>query len=208
MSNDNDIILYDTGEAAGVTKVNKQPVKTFDLIPVDSPILHKKTSEFNFQNPPVDPNEFASTLVETCKKYSGLGLSANQCGYPYRVFVMGSGDNYIACFNPKVISTEGEAHMAEGCLSFPLLQLRVTRPKKINVEYQDWNGEKHTATFDGITARVFLHELDHMEGIVYTSRVKPLALQSGIKKLEKIKRKYFNPNMMKKIVNGQKTSNN
>jgi peptide deformylase len=101
-----------------------------------------------------------------------------------------------------LISAEGETHMAEGCLSFPLLQLRITRPKKINVEYQDWNGEKHTTTFDGITARVFLHELDHMNGIVYTSRVKPLALQSGIKKLEKIKRKYFNPNMMKKIVNG------
>ncbi len=205
--NNDDIILYDTGEAAGVTKVNKQEVKTFNLVSPDWHTLHKPTTLFDFSNPPVDPNEFASTLVETCKKHNGLGLSANQCGYPYQVFVMGSGEDYIACFNPKVISTEGESHMAEGCLSFPLLQLRITRPKKINVEYQDWNGEKHTATFDGITARVFLHELDHMNGIVYTSRVKPLALQSGIKKLEKIKRKYFNPNMMKKIVNGNQKTN-
>ena len=207
MNNENDIVLYDTGEVSSVTKVTKDKIETFELVPVDSQILHTKLADFDFENAPVNPNDFASTLVETCKKYSGIGLSANQCGFPYRVFVMGSGDDYIACFNPKVVSIEGETHMAEGCLSFPLLELRITRPKKINVEYQDWNGEKHTGTFDGITARVFLHELDHMDGIVYTSRVKPLALQSGIKKLEKIRRKYFNPNMMKKIVNGNQKTN-
>jgi len=201
--NNDDIILYDTGEVSRVTKVEKQTIKTFDLVPPGSKVLHTKLNEFDFTNPPTDPNELASTLVETCKKNNGLGLSANQCGLPYRVFVMGADEDFISCFNPKIISTEGEAHMAEGCLSFPLLELRVTRPKKITVEYQDWNGEKHTTSFDGLTARIFLHELDHMDGIVYTSRVKPLALQSGIKKLEKIKRKYFNPNMMKKITNGK-----
>jgi peptide deformylase len=117
---------------------------------------------------------------------------------------MGTGEDYIACFNPKLVSAEGEAHMAEGCLTFPLLELRITRPKKINVEYQDWNGKVHTATYEGLTARVFLHELDHMNGILYTSRAKPLALQSGIKKLEKIKRKYFNPKIMKKMNGNQK----
>jgi peptide deformylase len=205
--NNDDIILYDTGEVSSVTKVEKKPVKTFNLVPPDAIVLHAQSEEFDFANPPTDPNDLASTLVETCKKHNGLGLSANQCGLTYRVFVMGANDDYIACFNPKVISAEGESHMAEGCLSFPLLQLRITRPKRITVEYQDWNGEKHTATFDGMTARIFLHELDHMNGIVYTSRVKPLALQSGIKKLEKIKRKYFNPNMMKKIVNGNQKTN-
>ena len=203
MNTTDDIILYDTGEVSRVTKVEKQTIKTFDLVPPGSKVLHTKLNEFDFTNPPTDPNELASTLVETCKKNNGLGLSANQCGLPYRVFVMGANEDFISCFNPKIIATEGEAHMAEGCLSFPLLELRVTRPKKITVEYQDWNGEKHTTSFDGLTARIFLHELDHMDGIVYTSRVKPLALQSGIKKLEKIKRKYFNPNMMKKITNGK-----
>lgn len=172
-------------------------IKTFDLIPEHWPVINRPTEAFNFDEPPVDPTEFASSLVETCIKNNGLGLSANQCGYPYRVFVMGAGDNYVACFNPKLISSEGEVHMLEGCLSFPLLQLRVTRPKKITVEYQDYNGKVHNATFDGISARVFLHELDHMDGILYTSRVKPLALQSGIKKLQKIHRKYFNPKNFK-----------
>ena len=191
-----DVITINTADA-----VSEQPtqIKTFDLIPADWPVLYREVPEFDFTKPPVDPNEFASSLVETCKKYNGLGLSANQCGYNYRVFVMGAGDEYVAFFNPKLIKTEGEAHMEEGCLSWPLLNLRITRPKKIWVEYQDFTGEKKEAIFDGMSARCFLHELDHMNGIMYTSRVKPLALKFGIKKLEKIRRKYFNPKMMKQM---------
>ena len=196
MSNE-DIVLYDTEEQSKV----KNEVKTFDLIPADWAVLYKKLPEFDFSKPPVDPNQFASTLVETCKKHNGFGLSANQCGYNYRVFVMGTDDEYVAFFNPKVIKTEGETHMEEGCLSWPLLMLRITRPKKIWVEYQDFTGAKKEAIFDGISARCFLHELDHMDGIMYTERVKPLALQFGLKKLEKIRRKYFNPKMMKKLTN-------
>ena len=112
---------------------------------------------------------------------------------------MGAENNYIACYNPKLISVEGESHMEEGCLTFPLLMLRVTRPKKIKVEYQDFTGVKRESIFDGISARVFLHELDHMNGIVYTSRVKPLAFQFGLKKLNKIRRKYFNPKVMAQL---------
>ena len=77
--------------------------------------------------------------------------------------------------------------MMEGCLSFPFLGLMITRPEEIHVEYQDFNGQKKTATFNGISARCFLHELDHMNGVVYTSRVKPLALQTGMKKRNKVK---------------------
>lgn len=200
IENTNDLLVIDTDKGESIV----QEVQTFDLIDPSLTPLHKQLPEFDFNNPPVKPNEFASTLVETCKKYNGLGLSANQCGYEHRVFVMGSGDNYIACFNPKLISSEGEAHLAEGCLSFPLLQLRITRPKTITVEYQDWNGEVHTQTFTGLTARIFLHELDHMNGIMYTDKVKPLALEFGLKKLSKIHRKYFNPKMIKN--NGKKTN--
>jgi peptide deformylase len=200
-----DILVFNTESAT--TNITTQQVKTFDLVDPSWSVMNRPTTEFDFTNPPTNPNEFASTLVDTCKKMNGLGLSANQCGYPYRVFVMGTGDNYIACFNPKIISTEGEAHMPEGCLSFPLLNLHITRPKTINVEYQDWSGQLHTATFDGMTARVFLHELDHMNGILYTSRAKPLALKSGMKKVEKIYRKYFTPTMLKKMANGNQKTN-
>ena len=149
----------------------------------------------------MDPNEFASTMVESLKKYKALGLSAIQCGFNYRMFVMGSDENYVAYFNPKIISSEGEAHMPEGCLSFPMLQLRITRPAKIKVEYQDFTGQIRQAEYHGLTARVFQHELDHLNGIVYTSRAKPLALKSGMKKVEKTYRKYFGKNMVKHLQN-------
>ena len=199
-----DVLVFNTEQPQTPTA---QQVETFQLVDPSNPLMFTQLQEFDFTNPPVNPNEFASTLVETCKKYNGLGLSANQCGFPHRVFVMGNGDDFIACFNPKLILAEDEAHMPEGCLSFPLLELRITRPKTITVEYQDWNGEKHEAKFTGLTARVFLHELDHMNGIVYTTRAKPLALKSGMKKVEKIYKKHFGKNIMKKIQNGNQKTN-
>lgn len=162
-------------------------IPLFDLVPYTHPILHQVLPEFDFTNPPVNPMEFASSLVETCKKHNGYGLSANQCGFPYRVFVMGSGDNFVAFFNPSaVLKSHKEVHMAEGCLSFPLLALSITRPEEVAVTYQDFNGEWKQATFNGMSARCFQHELDHLNGIVYTSKVKPMALQSGLKKRDKI----------------------
>jgi len=181
---DDSIVLYDTNEKTKIA--NPSYVKTFDLAPVTSMLLYTRLPEFDFTKPPVNPMEFASSLVETCKKYNGIGLSANQCGFTHRVFVMGTGDEYIACFNPKVLYTEGESHMPEGCLSFPLLELKITRPKKITVSYQDFNGQEHTKTFEGLTARCFLHELDHMDGIVYTTKAKPLALEFGMKRMKKL----------------------
>ena len=183
-----DIVLYNTEEQSKIKKPLVQ-IKIFDLVPPQSPVLRQYLSTFDFNNSPVNPIDFASSLVETCKKYNGLGLSANQCGFPYRVFVMGLGDEYVAYFNPEILSYEGEHHMSEGCLSFPLLNIAITRPQKINVSYQDFNGETHTKTFDGITARCFLHELDHMNGILYTDRAKPLALEYAMKKVKKLQTK-------------------
>jgi peptide deformylase len=88
-----------------------------------------------------------------------------------------------------------------------MLNLHITRAQTITVEYQDWTGEKHTATYTGMTARIFLHELDHMNGIVYTTRAKPLALKSGMKKVEKIYRKYFSPQQLKKLQHGNQKTN-
>ena len=200
-----DIVLYNTEEQAKVTSATK--IETFDLVPPDHPALYMVLPEFDFAKPPVDPNTFASTLVETCRKQNGIGLSANQCGFVHRVFVMGAGEEYVAYFNPKIISSSGEKHMEEGCLSFPFLNLHITRPENVEVEYQDFTGEKRTKTFTGISARCFLHELDHMNGIVYTSRVKPLAFQFALKKLNKIRRKYFNPKAMARMAAQQSNGN-
>ena len=183
-----ELIKFNTAEMAakGQTSSTYRP-HIFDLVHETDPILKEVMPEFDFTNPPVNANEFASTLVETCKNYKGYGLSANQCGFRYRVFVMGAEDNYVAFFNPSIVlKSKKEVHMEEGCLSFPYLGLKITRPEEVAVTYQDFNGEWKQANFSGISARCFQHELEHLNGIVYTSRAKPMALQYGMKKRGKV----------------------
>ena len=184
-----EIFKYDT-EVASKVEVKKQQSKYFKLVNENDPILKQVLPQFDFKNPPVNPEEFVESLAETCKLHHGIGLSANQCGFPYRVFVMGGGDEYVAYFNPKITAkTEEEVHMIEGCLSFPFLGLHITRASIIDVEYQDFNGIFRETKFSGISARCFQHELDHMNGIVYTQIAKPMALQTGMKKRNKLMKK-------------------
>ena len=171
------------------------------MVDESDPILRERIEEFDFENPPVDPNVFASTLVETCREHNGFGLSANQCGFRHRVFVMGAAEEYVAFFNPKIVASSAEESLlTEGCLSFPALALKILRPQKIEVEYQDFLGEKHTGTFDGLTAHIFQHELDHLNGICYTDRAKPMALKMGLKKRGKFNKLIQRYNMAKKVM--------
>ena len=194
MSNDLDVIRINTeswkNDLAQPTKIEQVQIEIFPLVPETHPALKKVLPIFDFQNPPLDPNKFASSLVETCKKHNGIGLSANQCGYEYRVFVMGSGDNYVAFYNPEIISvSEKTNNIEEGCLSFLDLFLTLERPEEIEVTYQDFNGERKTTKFTGITARCFQHELDHMNGIRFIDKVGPVAIQQARRKQEKLIKK-------------------
>lgn len=186
---DDSVITINTDDQVK-TGLGIRDQKIYSLVPETDPILKEVMPEWDFKNPPEDAVKLASNLVDTCIYHRGYGLSANQCGLRYRVFVMGAGNEYVAFFNPKLLSTEGEKHMTEGCLSFPFLGLSITRPEVVKVEYQTYTGEVKVATFGGISARCFLHELDHMNGIVYTTKVKPLALQMGIQKRKKLMKKY------------------
>ena len=101
-----EVFKYNTEEVVAQGRAESVPqAKLFPLLPENHPMLKQALPEFDFTNPPVNPNEFASTLVETCKHYKGYGLSANRCGFPYRVFVMGTGDDYVAFFNPCLLYT-------------------------------------------------------------------------------------------------------
>lgn len=161
----------------------EKPIDIFALVDENDPVLRSKTHDFDFSNPDVDPNVFASTLVETCRIKGGYGLAAPQCGFLHRVFVMGAADEYVAMFNPKITwKSNKESLIAEGCLSFPMLVLKVNRSDEIKVEYYDFNGEKHEAEFHNLSAHIFQHELDHLDGICYTDRAKPMALKMGLKK--------------------------
>jgi peptide deformylase len=155
----------------------------YELVKPDHPLLSTKLENFDFANPPIDPIELAKNLTETMLKNNGLGLSANQCGLPYRVFVIAN-NPVMACFNPRIIdeSSQTEIALEEGCLSYPYLYLKVKRPRMIKVRYTMPNGETVTEKFDGLTARVFLHEMDHMDGINFTTKVHCYHLDKALKK--------------------------
>lgn len=160
-----------------------------ELVPCTDPILKQPLEKFNFQSPPMDPIELAHDLAETMIANNGLGLSANQMGLPYRAFAM-KAEQIIVCFNPIIVDTSTETvTLEEGCLSFPLLFVKVKRPKKIKVRYTEPNGNVVTKIFDGMTARVFQHELDHLNGVVYASRANAFHLEQAKKKLKLLKRK-------------------
>lgn len=160
------------------------------LIPADDPLLKTVLEDFDFSNPPVDPEELSTQMVEYMRECEGIGLSANQIGLPHRVFVM-EGEPAYACFNPRIIMPGEELVMLEeGCLSFIGLNVKIKRAKSIKVRFQGPDGEVYTKTFTGMTARVFQHELDHLNGIVFYSRANTFHRDAAFKKWKKWKQKY------------------
>jgi peptide deformylase len=152
-----------------------------NLVNKNDPILKTELEHFDFSNPPTDPIELAHDLAQTMIDRKGIGLAANQVGLPYRVFVI-SGEQILACFNPRIVDYSSEqVYMIEGCLSHPGLAIKVKRPSTIKVRYTQPNGETKTEKFQGLTARVFQHELDHLNGIVHINRASLIHKEQAFK---------------------------
>lgn len=159
-----------------------------ELVNKNDPILRQKTPKFDFSNPPYHPDELAHRLTQTMIARGGVGLAAPQIGLPYRAFALKS-NPILVCFNPIVVDASTEQiEMEEGCLTFPGLVLKIKRPKIIKVRFTLPNGETRTEKFIGMTARIFQHENDHLDGILFTSKVSPLKLEMARKKLKKMER--------------------
>lgn len=159
----------------------------YELVDCNDPILKTPISNFDFDNPPCDPIQLAHDLTETMIANNGLGLSANQVGLQYRVFAVNS-SSVLVCFNPRLVDVSKETiYLEEGCLSFPDLFVKVKRPRRIRIRYTEPNGNTVTRVFEGLTARVMQHELDHLNGIRYTDRSNRIHLEQARKKKKKNK---------------------
>ena len=140
--------------------------------------------------------ELSDAMFETMKKYGGIGLSANQVGLPFNMFVLGDHPDVekglkMTCFNPIIISSSVEEEtMKEGCLTFPFVFLNITRPRKVVVKYEDENGDLKEGSLDGMISRVFQHEYDHMLGKTFVDGVSKMKLDMAYKKAEKMMSKY------------------
>ena len=107
-------------------------------------------------------------MVETMQNAHGVGLAAPQIGILRRVVVVDTGDGVLELVNPTLLETSGEELGPEGCLSVPGKYGLVKRPYYAKVRAQDRNGDWYEAEGEEIIARCFCHELDHLDGIVYT----------------------------------------
>lgn len=160
-----------------------------ELIPSNHPLLHEAMPVFNFVQPGIDPVELYNILGHNLLKYNGLGLSANQLGIRARCFVMRA-EEIIPVFNPKIVSTSPETvMMKEGCLSFPGMILGIERPRQIKVRFADPKGEMKTVDLIGLSARIFEHELDHLNGITFDSLAKSFALKLAKDRAIKLNKK-------------------
>ena len=142
-----------------------------DLVKSDDKILHRRVKPCGVN---LDRHFLAKTLIENMIHYDGVGLSANQIGIEERAFAMIRDIEYndiIVCFNPRIIKRyDDEVWCEEGCLSFPDEIINIQRPNRIVVKYEDEDKKDHKIKLDGLAARVFLHEYDHLQGIVFTER--------------------------------------
>ena len=130
------------------------------------PALHKTCKEVvNFD---AKLHKLLDDMAETLAEANGVGLAAPQVGILRRVVIVDVGDEIVELINPTMLETDGEQVGAEGCLSVPGKYGLVKRPYYAKVRAQDRNGEWFEVEGEEIIARCFCHELDHLDGIVYT----------------------------------------
>ena len=135
----------------------------------EDPIL-RKTSR-----PVTEFNDRLFTLLddmkETMYKADGVGLAAVQVGVLRRAVVIDCGDGFLELINPEIIKSSGRQKETEGCLSLPGKSGITLRPSKVKVKAQDRHGEWHEYTGEDLKARCFCHEIDHLDGILFTDKL-------------------------------------
>ena len=136
------------------------------ILTVDEPALHKTCRPVeNFDK---KLHSLLDDMRETLIDSNGVGLAAPQVGILRRVVLVDTGEEILELINPTLLETDGEQVGAEGCLSVPGKYGLVKRPYYAKVRAQDRNGDWYEYEGEELIARCFCHELDHLDGIIYT----------------------------------------
>ena len=149
------------------------PRATFikELVEPEHQLFHHRINSCSYN---LDRHHLSRVLIDNMIHHEGIGISANQIGIWERAFAMVrdlENNEVMVCFNPRIVKSYAEeVEMEEGCLSYPDLFLKIKRPDKIVVKYEDEDKKTHKLKLQGLASRVFQHEYDHMEGIDFTQR--------------------------------------
>lgn len=177
------VIRYDTDGTSSTLSA----YEVYKLVDFYDPILRQPTVPVDLSSSEAKKNvdRIANSLAETLKRLDGLGLSANQCGRTERMFALNMGEQIWVLINPEIIEKTGDASdLAEGCLSYPGLYLKLKRPDHIKVKFQVLSGDWIEQEFDGLSAVCVQHEMDHLDGKVFTEMVSPIKLDQAKKKVK------------------------
>ena len=157
-----------------------------ELVEPKHPALHTVANINPFETD-INWIEHEKEMIKLMHDKIGIGLAAPQLGDSYKMFVMThSSKGDIGLYNPQILaSSEESVVMQEGCLTFPLLFLHISRPKEVMVRYQTVDQEIVEEKFEGLDARVFQHEHEHLQGKTYLDNASDLKLQRAMKKREK-----------------------
>ena len=140
-------------------------------------ILRKKSREVEKIDDRI--KELIEDMIETMHKYNGVGLAAVQVGILKRIIVIDlyDGKEPLRLINPVIVKAKGEQEVEEGCLSFPNKYAKLIRPAEVTVEAMDSNGKKIKIHAKGLLAQALAHEIDHLNGIVFTDLMIPGTLE-------------------------------
>ncbi len=136
------------------------------ILTAEEPALHKVCKPVTSFDSKL--HRLLDDMAETLKESGGVGLAAPQVGILRRVVLVDTGEEIVELINPSLLETSGEQYGAEGCLSLPGKYGWVKRPNVASVRAQDRNGDWFVVEGEELTARCFCHELDHLDGIMYT----------------------------------------
>ena len=132
-------------------------------------VLTKKSRTVDKMTPRI--GELITDMLDTMYDAMGVGLAAPQVGILKRIVVLDVGEGPIVLINPEILETSGEQTGDEGCLSVPGMAGQVTRPNYVKVKALDVNMEEQIYEGEGLLARAFCHEIDHLDGKMYTELV-------------------------------------
>jgi peptide deformylase len=157
-----------------------------------APVLHQKAVEVTAVTP--DVNALIDDLVETMHGASGVGLAAPQVGLSERLFVIDlsvgkSPSDLIVLINPTFVRRDGMQLEEEGCLSVPGFHATVARPLHVVVRGLDRGGQERTIEAHGLLARALQHEMDHLDGILFIDRLKPVQRRLILRRIERLRQR-------------------
>ena len=132
-------------------------------------VLTKKSRTVDKMTPRI--GELITDMLDTMNDAMGVGLAAPQVGILKRIVVIDVGEGPIVLINPEILETSGEQTGDEGCLSVPGMAGQVTRPNYVKVKALDVNMDEQISEGEGLLARAFCHEIDHLDGKMYTELV-------------------------------------